>query len=578
MEPMVSKCKHLYMNAKNLSWVRKMNNYKKMNGVKSLGQYMTPRFVAEFMCSLISKPPSASVLEPGAGEGVFLEVLLEKGFKNVKAYEIDSRLGKKSPISITYCDFLKIPPQPIYDVVIGNPPYVRWRNIPEGWRNLFKKQVYWRRIMNGLCDLTYAYIYHSVNFLKDNGELIFICPLFWTETLHGKHLREYLSKHGSIELLINLNEAKVFEQVSSTIIILKYVKHAKLPYVKIVEYRSKQPVTQHVVNRLSSLIRDLEIHSREPSFYIDDGLYRAYLCEQFVGNEPWHPIPPTEKIVKEIETFCDVLRIGDIAEIGNGMVSGLDIAFRLDREELKELNERERNSLIYVYKSGTLERFIPNREPIPYIFTNHISSGKELEQSYPYFYQKLSRYRERLRQRYQYNKDIPWWHWVFLRNKGLFERYNMKIFVPSKERYDIRGYFRFALIRDEKNRTFYATQDVTAICVRPETGVSIEYILGLLNSEPIQRWIMFKGFSRGGVHDFSEEPIRHIPLPRINWNNDNEAEIHRLIETVVKEILQHRKLDKIDEVNEYVVKLIELKKDARIFQQNLDVYGKGYDF
>jgi len=202
---------------------------------KSLGQYMTPRVIAEFMVSLISKPLSASILEPAAGEGVFLEVLYEKGFRNITAYEIDRQLGKRSPIKITYQDFLKIPPKPIFDVIIGNPPYVRWKNIPEEWKKMFKRDKYWRKIMNGLCDLTYAFIYHAVNFLKDNGELIFICPLFWTETIHGKYLRDYLSRNGSLEILINFNEAKIFKNVSSTIIVFKYMKGIKLPYIKVVE-------------------------------------------------------------------------------------------------------------------------------------------------------------------------------------------------------------------------------------------------------------------------------------------------------------------------------------------------------
>jgi adenine-specific DNA-methyltransferase len=545
----------------------KMVTYKKMNNrnEKSLGQYMTPKFIAEFMSSLINKPQSASILEPCAGEGVFLKVLYEKGFRNVKAYEIDERLGKGSPIKITYCDFLKIPPKKSFDVVIGNPPYVRWKNIPEEWRRLFKENRYWNKIMNGLCDLTYAFIYHAVNFLRDYGELIFICPLFWTETVHGKHLREHLSQNGSVELLINLNEAKVFEQVSSTIIIFKYVKRVKLPYVKIIEYRSKQPVTPFVTDRISFLIKNLELHKEKPDFYIEDDSYRAYLSEQFIGDEPWHPIPPTEKIVRRIDMIHDITRIGDIAEIGNGMVSGLDAAFKLNEEELKALNEYERGSLIYVYKAKTLERFFPSSKPIPYIFTNHIVSERDLEQFYPYFYQKLSLYKEKLIHRYNYNRDIPWWHWVFLRNKGLFERYGIKIFVPSKERYNIRGYFRFALIQDEKDKPFYATQDVTAICIKRGFREGIEYILGLLNSEPIQRWIIIKGFSRGGVYDFSEEPIRAIPMPRINWNNSEEIELHRLITEVVKEILTQKQLDKIAELNNYVKKLIEIKKEAKIF-------------
>jgi len=530
---------------------------------KSLGQYMTPRLIAEFMTSLISRPKSARILEPGAGEGIFLKVLHKNGFKDITAYEIDKRLGKESPIKITCCDFFQIPPEPNFDVVIGNPPYVRWKNIPEKWRSVFKKDEYWNKVMNGLCDLTYAYIYHAANFLRNNGELIFICPLFWTETVHGKHLREHLSKNGSIEILINLNEARVFGEVSSTIIIFKYVKHVKCPYTKIVEYRSKKPVTSEVINRVTSIIKKLELQATTPNPYIEEGAYRAYLSEPFFGSAPWHPVPPTEKIVKKIDAIEDVVRVGDIAEIGNGMVSGLDKAFKLSEEEFKALNKYERDSVIYVYKANTLERFFPSRNPIPYIFTNNVKSEEELKQHYPYFYQKILPYREKLKQRYNYAKDIPWWHWVFLRNKSLFERYKVKILVPSKERYNVRGYFRFALVRDKKDNTFYATQDVSSICIRNGVQENAEYVLGLLNSEPIQKWIMIKGFNRGGVHDFSEAPIENIPIPKIDWNNQKEVEIHRLIVEVVKEILTKKRLDKITELNDYVKKLVECKRKVK---------------
>jgi len=541
-----------------------MNQTINKGNSKSLGQYMTPRFVAEFMASLISKPSSASILEPGAGEGIFLKVLYEKGFKNITAYEIDEQLGKESPIKINYSDFLKIPPKPEFDVIIGNPPYVRWKNIPEEWRSLFRKDKYWKKIMNGLCDLTYAFIYHAINFLKTYGELIFICPLFWTETVHGKHLREFLSNNGSVELLINLNEAKIFKQVSSTIIIFKYIKNVKLPYVKIIEYQGRRPVTPEVMHKISLLIKELEFKAKNLDFYLEEENYRAYLSEQFIGGAPWRPVPPREKIVKKIDGLQDVYHIGDIAEIGNGMVSGLDAAFRLDEEELKALNNDELNSLIYVYKSKTLERFFPLTRPIPYIFINHVTSEEKLRKKYPYFYHKLLHYKDRLKQRYSYGRNIPWWHWVFLRNKKLFERYNAKIFVPSKERYNTRGYFRFSLIRDEKDKTFYATQDVTAICIKKGVKEKVEYILGLLNSEPIQRWIMIKGFSRGGVYDFSEEPIRIIPIPRIDWNNSKETELYRLIVEIVGEIITYRQLNKVRELNNYVKKLIELKKVSKV--------------
>ena len=53
------------------------------------GQYMTPEKIVKFMVSLITKDRDANILEPSAGEGIFLKVLKENGFNNVVAYEID---------------------------------------------------------------------------------------------------------------------------------------------------------------------------------------------------------------------------------------------------------------------------------------------------------------------------------------------------------------------------------------------------------------------------------------------------------------------------------------------------------
>jgi adenine-specific DNA-methyltransferase len=534
-----------------------------LHGTKSLGQYFTPKHIADFMCELISKDKSATILDPSAGKGVFLNSLCDHGFKNLKAYEIDESIPNESCIHIDYRDFLSVSVDEKYDVIVGNPPYVRWKNIPEQWRKIFRHDEYWSRIMNGLGDLTYTFIYHAVNLLKKGGELIFICPLFWTETFHGKHLREHLSNNGSLELLINLNEARVFKEVSSTTLIFKYVKGVKLPYTKVVEYRSKRPVISEVMKDISQLITRLGIKESAADVCIEEGNFRAYLFKQFSGSKPWHPIPPNEKMVREIDMIQNVFHLqGKIAEIGNGMVSGLDTAFRISEEDLNYLNIKERGSLIYVYKANTLERYFPIGRPTPYIFVNHVRTEDELLEYYPHIFHRLSPYKERLEKRYSYYRDIPWWHWVFLRNKSLFEAYNQKIFVPSKDRYDSRGYFRFALICSENDRVYYATQDVTAICVKREAREGIEYILGLLNSQPIQKWIMIKGFSRGGVHDFSEEPIKDIPIPKVDWNDSRQKELHRLIVDVVKETVARRELGKISEIDSYVEELLRLKKKS----------------
>ena len=369
------------------------------NKSKALGQYMTPPHVARFMVSLITKPKSAKILEPGAGTGVFLKILKEKGFNNIVAYEIDKRFKPfldKVGVKVFYKDFLEVDPVEQFDVVIGNPPYVRWRNIPLEWRKKFKQSTYWKKVINGLCDLTYAFIYHSVNLLKPSGELIFICPIFWLETLHGRRLRSHLAKNGSLEIVINLNESRVFEEVSSTIIIFKYIKGKKLPYTKIVEYQSKEAISEEKLSHIKDLLASLDKMPNNGKKIIQRNVLKAYLTSTSLNTEAWRPIPPDKYWALSIERLKAIMRLGDIAEIGNGMVSGLDEAFKLGFEELSNLTDKERQAIIYVYKANTLGKFFPISQPIPYIFVNHVTSEENLKNDYPYFFNKLGRYKERL--------------------------------------------------------------------------------------------------------------------------------------------------------------------------------------
>lgn len=88
------------------------------------GQYFTIAPVAEFMVKLISHNEDCKILEPSCGKGIFLSKLYEKGFKNIDAYEIDETLDNPFHC-VKYESFISAPLNN-YDVVIGNPPYIRW--------------------------------------------------------------------------------------------------------------------------------------------------------------------------------------------------------------------------------------------------------------------------------------------------------------------------------------------------------------------------------------------------------------------------------------------------------------------
>ncbi len=82
----------------------------------------------------------------------------------------------------------------------------------------------------------------------------------------------------------------------------------------------------------------------------------------------------------------DYYRIGDFCDIGNGMVSGLDKAFRI--EDVSLLNERERDALIHVYKAKDLRCF-RNVSDSYYFFVKEDIDEETFANRYPNVYSRL---------------------------------------------------------------------------------------------------------------------------------------------------------------------------------------------
>ncbi len=187
------------------------------------GQYFTPKMVAEFMVSLADINFTSKILEPSCGKGVFLDVLTEKGFSNLDAYEIDKELTTKYDF-VNYKSFVSTEITNKFDLIIGNPPYIRWKNLEKELKLELENNPIWNKYFNSLCDYLYIFILKSIELLNENGQLIFICPEYWLNTTHSLSLRNYMVENGHFESIYHFNETPIFDNASVSVIVFKYIK------------------------------------------------------------------------------------------------------------------------------------------------------------------------------------------------------------------------------------------------------------------------------------------------------------------------------------------------------------------
>ncbi|MDH2925431.1 adenine-specific DNA-methyltransferase [Nicoletella semolina] len=494
------------------------------------GQYFTPKIMADFMVQLSTVSKTGHILEPSCGEGVFLDSLIENGFKNITAYEIDKSLSTDNQYSVTYQSFISANIQNKFDLIIGNPPYIRWKNLEINLKDELLINELWQKYCNSLCDYLYIFIIKSILLLNENGELIFICPAYWLNTSNAQKMRNFMLENGYINSIIHFNESKIFHKVTSSTIVFKYTKSKKHPpNVHITRLNTPQKITLELLENIfyKKNIKNIDYFQIEP----------------FEKNKIWSL--QTNSIKKKLSEFelsclklnqqelleqnCQLITLKDVCDIGNGMVSGLDKAFQYPSLSLSCL---EKNSLIRVIKAKDLEPFIARNET-PYIFVNKNISEQEFQNNYPNFYDHLQDYKGDLDKRYQYNKNITYWQWVFLRNYKLFSQKQKRIFVPCKERISHKDYVRFALV----DECFYPTQDVTAIFRKDHIRESIEYITAYLNQPIVFQWLKYNGVIKGNILEFSEKPLSSIPFKLIDWENIKEVRLHNEISKLTRDLI-----------------------------------------
>lgn len=175
------------------------------------------------------------ILEPSCGEGEFLVEIArrlqlsalryhfdanEAFNRNVRAFDIDGekigrcreRIAKLGIVLSEQCvqmaDFLKAETEKV-DIVVGNPPYIRYENIP---REMVEFCRYTFSSFHYRCDLYVPFFQKTLASLRPGGLHCFICSNRWLKNEYGRKLRQIIAHRYALKTIVNLEQADAFQE------------------------------------------------------------------------------------------------------------------------------------------------------------------------------------------------------------------------------------------------------------------------------------------------------------------------------------------------------------------------------
>lgn len=326
---------------------------------KLRGGYYTPQVIADFLCKWSINPETKSVLEPSCGDGSFIESAISR-FKdlNVDVAQIEERIKgielideealkaeertkllglKKSPIiNSDFFHFIKDNQNKKYEVVIGNPPFIRYQNFPDEHRKVAIEMMQNLGLKpNKLTNIWVPFLVVSASLLNDNGKLAMVIPAELFQVKYAAETRIFLSQFFDRITIVTFKKL-VFEGIQQEVVLLlceKKVSHGK--GIRVIECESLEDLDKlDFVAINGSNVKPVD-HSTEK-------WTKYFLNEEEI------------LLLRRIKADQRIMACKEIFDTEVGLVTGRNEFFMMKEEQVKEW-DLEDYTIPVVSKSNQLK-------------------------------------------------------------------------------------------------------------------------------------------------------------------------------------------------------------------------------
>ena len=369
-----------------------------------------------------------------------------------------------------------------FDVVIGNPPYVRVQNLKQSEvDHYFNSYV----TPSGKLDISILFFERGYSLLNDDGLLSFISTSQWMQTDYGKNIRQFLSD-GKLYKILDFGSLPVFEDADTypAIFSLSKTKGNSISYARV---KSKDDLTIEKLRICQ--FKDYECNSfSSKAWQFSDFDLEQSLIKKKIGYKPLKDIAPSF--------------IGDL--------TGKDEAFVLKKTDAESLGLEAEIIYPYAYRGEEVSSYctvIPKSVVIyPYYQTGELFEEEFFKQNYPNAYNYLFPMKEELMKRQDsrklYATEFNWFR--HLRAGKFSYIYPKKILLKG-----IGTKLQAALL---DSRSIFNGANVPAI-VLPDSDNIDKVLLCLLNSSLSTYYLTCVCPKKlGGYYRFNSSNISSIPI------------------------------------------------------------------
>lgn len=252
---------------------------KNASNEKLRGGFYTPEPIVAFVLKWgINGNSGYEILEPSCGDGVFLEQLKENEhrFKSVTAIEFDEleaekankiELHNKSVINTDFHLYCNETTQK-FDLVVGNPPYIRYQYFQEEQQNEAIKVFNRAKLKySKLTNAWVSFVVGSSLLLKEKGKIGFVVPAELLQVSYAQQLREFLA-HFYNKINIISFEKLVFPDIQQEVVLLLCEKNGSDSHlIEHLELRDASALEMLDVNRLKSPMKKIDFKSKKWTYY-----------------------------------------------------------------------------------------------------------------------------------------------------------------------------------------------------------------------------------------------------------------------------------------------------------------------